>query len=243
MSDRSLFSIRDLMIRRGSGPSAFELHVPKLDIARGERIALVGSSGCGKSTLLDILSMISLPVEVGHFQFSPPGAEATDVGALLGRPGIHDRLSEIRKRSMGYVLQTGGLLSFLSVEANIGISRRLLGMQDRGEVRAMAAELQIDEHLQKRPDELSVGQRQRVAIARALAHQPALVIADEPTAALDPRNADRVMELFLQQVEKRGATLIVASHDLDRVERFGLRCLTHGLEETGQGLIRATFQG
>jgi len=243
MIDRDLFSIRDLLIRRGSGQSTFELHVPKLDIARGEMIALVGSSGCGKSTLLDILSMIALPVQAGHFRFSPPGVDATDVGALLGRPGIHDRLAAIRKRWMGYVLQTGGLLSFLSVEANIGVSRRLLGLRDQGEVKAIAAELQIDEHLQKRPEELSVGQRQRVAIARALAHQPALVIADEPTAALDPRNADRVMELFLQQVEKRGATLIVASHDLDRVARFGLRRLAHGLEEPGQGVIRATFQG
>jgi putative ABC transport system ATP-binding protein len=243
VSGRQLISIRNLLIRRGSGSNSFELEVPKLDIADGEKIALVGSSGCGKSTLLDLLSMISLPLRVERYQFAPNGGPVTDVAALYGRGDVQNRLAEIRRRWMGYVLQTGGLLSFLSVAANIGISRRLLGQSDGNAVRKVAEELQIQDHLGRKPSALSVGQRQRVAIARALAHEPAVVLADEPTAALDPRNSDRVMSLFVDQVEKRGATLIVASHDLERVERFGLRCLEHRIEETGDGRIRATFQG
>jgi putative ABC transport system ATP-binding protein len=156
---------------------------------------------------------------------------------------MQDQLALLRRRWMGYVLQTGGLLPFLSVRANIAVSRHLLDMENADDIDELAQELDIEDRLSLQPAQLSVGQRQRVAIARALSHRPAVVIADEPTAALDPRNADRVMELFVEQVERRGATLIVASHDMDRVERFGLRCLEHSIEEVEDGHIRAVFRG
>lgn len=242
MSDAELYSIRDMHIRRGESGSAFELVVPELTIRRGEKVALVGSSGCGKSTLLDALSMVSRPESVSRFRFSPAD-ERIDIAAAFSSADMQDRLAEVRRRWMGYVLQTGGLLPFLSVRDNIGISRRLLDMSNDSEVDELATELDIGDRLGRYPAQLSVGQRQRVAIARALAHNPAVVIADEPTAALDPRNADRVMELFVEQVERHGATLIVASHDIERVERFGLRCLEHDLDEVEAGLIRAEFRG
>ena len=242
--DALLFEIRDLLARRTSAGATFELLVPSLSIGRGEKLAVVGPSGCGKSTLLDCLSMIVRPESVAAFRFRADGEPATDVDVaslLLNDDGAG--LAELRKRWIGYVLQTGGLLPFLSVRRNIEVNRRLLGLPDDGTVETVAERLGIARHLQKLPSALSVGERQRTAIARALAHRPAAIIADEPTAALDPRNAEIVMNAFVELAERFGVTLVVASHDVERVRSFGLRLVEPSVATDGGSVVRATLTG
>jgi putative ABC transport system ATP-binding protein len=242
--DALLFEIEDLLVRRTSAGATFELVVPSLSIARGEKLAVVGPSGCGKSTLLDCLSMIVRPESVAAFRFRTGGEPSTEVDVaslLLNDDGA--RLAELRKRWIGYVLQTGGLLPFLSVRRNIEVNRRLLGLPDDGTVETVAERLGIARHLQKLPSALSVGERQRTAIARALAHRPAVIIADEPTAALDPRNAEIVMNAFVELAERFGVTLVVASHDVERVRSFGLRLVEPSVATDGASVVRSTLTG
>jgi putative ABC transport system ATP-binding protein len=238
------FEIVDLVVRKRSARTMFELAVPRLSIRKGEKLAIIGPSGSGKSTLLDALSMVLSPDQIGSFRLWPGGPEGPviDVGGLMQR---HDTggLAAIRRRWLGYVLQTGGLLPFLTVRRNIEIGRRLLGLHDDGTVGALAERLGLTEHLRKLPAALSVGERQRVAIARALAHRPTIILADEPTAALDPANAGIVMSIFVELADQLGTTTIIASHDLQRVVRSGLRVISPTVEGRGSGVTRSVFAG
>ena len=215
--------------------------VPSLQIALGEKIALIGQSGSGKSTLLDILTMVLQPTKAGAFRFRPePGAPPLDIASLWEK-GKYNRMGDLRSQRMGYVMQTGGLLPYLSVRQNIKLSRRMLGMRDDGTVDTLAKALHIQHHMDKKPSLLSVGERQRVAIARALAHRPSIVIADEPTAPLDPIAAKHIMSLFIELVEAFNITVIVASHDWNRVENLGLRRLAHRTQRNKSGSLTETI--
>lgn len=228
-------------MHKGSGASAFELHIDRLDVAAHARIALVGPSGCGKSTMLDLLALILTPDKVGAFRFMPQPEQSIDIARLLANSDKNG-LGNFRRRHLGYVLQTGGLLPFATVRRNIALPLQLLGLPAASAVREIAARLGIENHLDKYPKELSCGERQRVAIARALVHEPKLVLADEPTAALDPARADAVMELFVGHAEKIGSTLVMATHDLKRAARFGFTTLRHEFAESAvPGLTAAKF--
>jgi putative ABC transport system ATP-binding protein len=235
-----VFALTDVAVRKTSPTSSFELSVPHLEIGRGDKLALVGPSGCGKSTLLDLLCMVSQPVRMQRFHFTPNHGPGIDVAALL-RARRYDRLAALRRFSIGYVLQTGGLLPFLNVRANIALSRDLLGLPHEPEVGDSARALGIAEQLDKLPAMLSVGERQRVAVARALAHRPAVVMADEPTAALDPANAATVMRLFVELADRFEVTMIVATHDPARVAELGFQSLSPQLEILEAGTTRAVF--
>ena len=124
-------------------------------------------------------------------------------------------------------MQTGGLLPYLTVQDNMNLCRSLLGLRPDGMVEHLAEELGITPHLGKLPDALSTGERQRVAIGRAVAHRPSIVIADEPTASLDPYAAEKVMSLFLGLAEEFNITVILASHAWRHIKQLGLRRLTH----------------
>ena len=239
----SVYRLRDVIKVRASQGATFRLRVPRLDIAAGERIALVGESGCGKSTLLDLLVMVLQPTQARAFQFVPQAGTDCDIPDLW-ETRQRNRLSELRKRHIGYVMQTGGLLPFLSVRDNINLSRRLLSLSDDGTVGQLADALGISRHLDKLPALLSVGERQRVAIARALAHRPAIVVADEPTASVDPLTAQRIMVLFLRLAEELGTTVIVASHNLQLVESAGLRRIEQTFaKSTGADVTESIFSG
>ena len=210
VADTPAYEVVGLTAVKSAGGATFELSVPHLSIARGEKVALVGPSGCGKSTLLDLLSLIATPDSVDRFRLDC-GDRAVDLaGAMLG--GRVNLLAGIRRRSIGYVLQTGGLLPYLTVRQNISLSCRLLDLPPDGRVAAIAERLEIAAQLDKLPAALSVGERQRAAIARAVVHRPAIAIADEPTAALDPVNAEGVMRLFMELADEAGCTTVIATH-------------------------------
>ncbi len=226
-----------------AGEHGFLLTVPELSICRGEKVALVGFSGCGKSTLLDLMAMVLRPDRAVDFSFRPGQEETLNVIEAWDRKDL-DVLADTRMHHMGYVLQTGGLLPFLSVRDNIGLSREGLGLPVKEAVEAVAGRLGIERHLDKFPAQLSVGERQRVAIARAMAHEPSVVIADEPTASLDPINAGEIMGLFSNLADEFQVTLVVGTHDWERVEERGFRRVKFELErDAADGTVKATVSG
>jgi len=218
-TDGLALALRDVRRRRGDGADAFVLEVPALEVARGTCVAVTGPSGSGKSTLLDLLGLVLRPDAAATFRL---GGDV-DVAALWAGDDA-DGLASVRARRIGYVLQTGGLLPFLDARGNVGLSPRLLGERlDEALFARLVDALGLGGLLGKMPRALSIGERQRVAIARALAHRPALVLADEPTAALDPVQGRRVMELLVALCAELGATAVVVSHDWELVRSLGVR--------------------
>lgn len=236
----TLYALRDVMVRRVSGPAVFELHVPELTIARGGIVFLIGPSGSGKSTLLDLLAGTLAPSRAAAFALDDGGPAPVDLAALW-RGRRLDALAELRARRIGYVLQTGGLLPYLSVAENIALTARIAGQVDRGHLAGLVERLDLGRLTGLLPGRLSVGERQRVAIARALAHRPAVVLADEPTASLDPPTADRVFALLVETVERLGVTAVISSHDWSRAEASGRPVFRPVLERDG-GVVRAVFR-
>lgn len=236
-----IYHLRDVIKTREAEGVAFRLCVPSLQIALGEKIALIGESGCGKSTLLDMLSMTLKPSTIGSFRFRPErGADPVDITELWRKNKLN-KLGDLRRMRIGYVMQTGGLLPYLTVRENINLSRRLLNMPDDDLIEVLAGDLGIRRHLDKLPHLLSVGERQRVAIGRALAHKPSIVIADEPTASLDPITAERIMSLFIELVDELHITVIVASHAWRHINRLGLRRLSHRTQRRKDGSMTETI--
>ncbi|MBI2379797.1 MAG: ABC transporter ATP-binding protein [Gammaproteobacteria bacterium] len=220
---------------RVQGGARFRLEVPAFVLRRGERHALVGESGTGKSTLLDLLALVLAPEAGGGFGLE--GEAGTVDLAALWRTGDQDGLAALRRRHYGYVLQTGGLLPYLNVADNLGLPARLLSRTDDARVRSLAQALDIASQLAKMPAALSVGQRQRVAVGRALVHRPAFILADEPTASLDPVNAEQVMRLLIAQAGECQAGLLVATHDAALAARLGLPILRLVAERRGADIV------
>ncbi|MGD8291985.1 MAG: ABC transporter ATP-binding protein [Desulfobacterales bacterium] len=237
-----VFRLTDIT-KKWPGAQGFALEVPELIVRRGEKVALVGMSGCGKSTLLDLLAMVLRPDQAGQFVFFSQQGQKQDIMDAWTRKKL-SRLARIRMVHIGYVLQTGGLFPFLSIRENIGISLLGLGLPVDEAVEDMAKRLHIERHLSKLPAQLSVGERQRVAIGRAMAHRPSLVIADEPTASLDPINAEDIMDLFSALADEKGVTLIMATHDWGNLGKRGFRHVQFELkQEASGGAVKAKVFG
>lgn len=220
---------------RGVGSQRYSLVIPALTLRAGEQLAIVGPSGCGKSTLLDLLALVLAPDQVGQFEFHQQDIDG------LWRGDQQSTLAALRSQHLGYVLQTGGLLGFLDVRGNIALSRQLLGLKDDGCVARLAEQLEISDQLAKKPAALSVGQRQRVSCARALAHSPQLVLADEPTASLDPLNAERVMQALLAQTREHRAACVIATHDEPLARASGLQVRRISCRRDTDGGVTATL--
>jgi putative ABC transport system ATP-binding protein len=239
----AVFTLRNVEKTYSAGGTGFRLSIPHLDVYRGTKLALIGESGSGKSTLLELLAMILRPTSSGVFSFKPlPDGAARDVDAIWNMRAL-DELSGLRSRYIGYVLQYGGLLPYLTVRRNIELPRRLLDLPLADAAERLAARLGIEQQLDKLPATLSVGQRQRAAIARALAHEPPIVIADEPTAAVDPRNAVRIVELLAQLSEQLGVTLILATHAQELVRRGGFTVLAHEIGSADEREMTVSVSG
>ncbi|MDE5879095.1 MAG: ATP-binding cassette domain-containing protein, partial [Desulfovibrio sp.] len=187
-----------------------------------------------------------LPDSAALFTFAPaPDAAPLDVTALWAGER-HDAMAALRLEHMGYVLQSGELLPFLTVGENMTLTARLGGMPDaeaEARARGLAEALGVAHLTGAMPATLSVGARQRAAIVRALTPGPQLILADEPTAALDPLHAARVMDAFLTALDFHEGSLVLVTHNAEWARRGGLTELTFRMEEDESGVTAVLDDG
>ncbi|MFT5226473.1 MAG: putative ABC transport system ATP-binding protein [Polaribacter sp.] len=219
-----IYTLKNVVKDRMVENAGFRLLVPSLEIHKGENIALIGHSGCGKSTLLDMLALILHPDKAEQFSLETDDGETKNID-LLWQGKKRDQLSQVRRLNIGYVLQSGGLLPYLTVRENIELPRRLLELADDDSINSISKVLGIQRQLDKLPGLLSAGERQRAAFARALSHRPSILLADEPTAALDPITARKIMAVVMELIKGLKITLITSSHDWAHVYKMDLRTL------------------
>ena len=185
-----------------------------LRVDGGEVVALLGPSGAGKSTLLTAVGLIN-----------PPTSGRIEIGGVpvmeADRPLVD--LRSFRRKHLGFVFQKANLIPFLTAVENVRIAMEINDVPPRA-ARRRAMELLdylgVGERAGNRPDALSGGQQQRVAVARALANHPSLILADEPTAALDSHRGRQVMELFCKVAHEQGAGVVVVTHDHRSLDVF-----------------------
>ncbi len=175
-----------------------------LQIDRGEFVAIVGASGSGKSTCMNIIGCLDVPTK-GIYKLN--GREINNYSS--------DELAEVRNKMLGFIFQQYNLIPKLTVLENVQLPLLYAGMSEREQrERAMIAleRVGLADKAKNLPSQLSGGQQQRVSIARALAGNPSVILADEPTGALDSRTGKEVMQ-FLQQLNREGNTIILITHD------------------------------
>jgi putative ABC transport system ATP-binding protein len=201
----------------GSGRSQVEaLHDVDLEIPAGGYVALTGPSGAGKSTLLSLIG----------------GLERPQSGTLtVGQHNLRDlrvdELAAYRRTTIGFIFQHFGLLDLLSAQENIELAASLSApsARRRSQARDLLEEVGLLERAEHRPGQLSGGERQRVAIARALVNKPTLLLADEPTGALDSHSGEQVMDLLVQ-LHRDGQTILLVTHDAKLATRHAARVIT-----------------
>ena len=175
-----------------------------LTIDRGEFVAIVGQSGSGKSTMMNVLGCLDVPT-YGEYLL-----DGTDVSELSDT-----QLSRIRNKEIGFIFQQYNLIQTLSVQENVELPLvyQGFGIDDRHEMAIEALErVGLADRRKNKPTQMSGGQQQRVAIARAISMHPPIIMADEPTGALDSKTGHEVLK-FLQQLNKEGSTVILITHD------------------------------
>lgn len=190
------------------GPVMLEvLKCISLTVEPSDLLSIVGTSGSGKSTLMNIIGLLDTPTSGSYYMQDKEISKLTD-----------SQLSEIRNQKIGFVFQQFNLISRLSALGNVGLPLVYRGMAKRRRnalAEEMLAKVGLDDRAHHRPVELSGGQQQRVAIARALVGKPAIILADEPTGALDPAVGKDIMDLFIRLNQAEGITVIIITHDYD----------------------------
>jgi putative ABC transport system ATP-binding protein len=201
----SLYSCQNISHSYRQGQQVFPaLHDVNLDIKAGEFCLIMGPSGSGKSTLLNLLGLIE-PLQTGRIFFQ--GQELQTIDEV--------RKNELRRFQLGFIFQSFHLFDVLTAAENVEffLTRQGVPTAERKErVRKALEAVDLGSHKDKRPQDMSGGQRQRVAIARALAKNPAVILADEPTASLDQETARSILVL-LKNLAAEGRTIIISSHD------------------------------
>ena len=207
MSGRQLIRMRGIVKRFYIGqPNELEiLHGIDLDVKEGEFVSIVGASGSGKSTLMNMIGVLDRPTEGTYW------LDGTDV-----QDAQDDELSQIRNRKIGFVFQNFNLISRTNARKNVELPMMYAGIPQKK--RTQRAEELLDlvgmaDRMGHQPNELSGGQKQRVAIARAMANDPAIILADEPTGALDSKTGRMVMDLFHRLNREQGKTIVLITHN------------------------------
>ncbi len=211
------------------------LHGVNLKVYEGEFVAVVGPSGSGKSTLMNMIGALDLPT-MGQYK-------------LDGFDMFHareDDLSAIRNKKIGFVFQTYNLIARMNALKNVELPMLYAGMGKRERnqrAKELLASVGMEERMYHTPDELSGGQKQRVAIARAMANDPAIILADEPTGALDSVTGRLIMDIFHKLNKEQGKTIVLITHSPELAEETQrIMTLHDGLiisERKGTGKVAA----
>ena len=188
--------------------SDFSLQLAELEVAAGEKVAFVGPSGCGKTTLLNLIAGIA----------TPDSGSVFTAGENIGQMSPSQR-RDFRICNIGLVFQQFELIDYLDLKSNILLPfaiNRSLKLSKEIDARAieLAQEMGLGGKLKRFPRQLSQGEKQRCAICRALITEPRLILADEPTGNLDPKNKLAIMDLMFQQAERFEQTLVMVTHDM-----------------------------
>jgi putative ABC transport system ATP-binding protein len=176
-----------------------------LEIASGEMVAIMGASGSGKSTLMNIIGLLDQP-DSGYYYLNGPDVSSLD----------EDERAQNRNRSIGFVFQSFFLLPRMNALQNVSLPLQYRDMPEpeiHARAQTVLEKVGMGHLAQNRPNQLSGGQQQRVAIARALVGHPALILADEPTGALDTQTGQEIMDLFMQLNRKESTTIVIVTHD------------------------------
>jgi putative ABC transport system ATP-binding protein len=207
----SLISMREIWKTYQMGSEQVHaLHGVSFDIPKGEYIAIIGPSGSGKSTLMNLIGCLDTPSKGEYWLNAKNVSEMDD-----------DELARIRNQEVGFVFQTFNLLARATALHNVELPLIYggIGSSRRHEMaKAALAAVDLADRMTHRPNELSGGQRQRVAIARALVNNPSILLADEPTGALDSHTSMEIMDLF-ERLHGEGNTIIVVTHEPDIAAR------------------------
>jgi putative ABC transport system ATP-binding protein len=207
-----LIHLSDIEFRYPSGE--FHLTVQDLLVTAGEKVAVIGPSGSGKTTLLNLVAGILTPlngsVSIDHLEINAQYEKAR---------------RDFRITNIGFIFQDFGLLDYLDAQDNILHPYRISGaLQLTGDVRkralGLADQMGIADKLRRHPSELSQGERQRVAICRAMLPGPKLILADEATGNLDPKNKVHILELLFENMANHNATLLAVTHDRELLPHF-----------------------
>lgn len=186
------------------------LHGIDLTVREGEFVSIVGSSGSGKTTMMNIIGVLDRPTEGSYL------LDGLDVAAAKDR-----ELSFVRNQKIGFVFQTYNLISRTSALKNVELPMLYAGKnkKERNErARELLSVVGMEERMEHNPDELSGGQKQRVAIARAMANEPSIILADEPTGALDSKTGRMIMDIFHRLNQEQGKTIVLITHSQELAE-------------------------
>ncbi len=186
-------------------PNEFEvLHGLNFTVNKGEFVSIVGQSGSGKSTLMNIIGALDRPTE-GEYTLDGIDIEKAN----------DNELSALRNRKIGFVFQTYNLIARTNALKNVELPMMYAGMPKAKRIeraKMLLEEVEMTDRMMHNPDELSGGQKQRVAIARAMANDPAIILADEPTGALDSATGRLIMDIFHKLHEEQGKTIVLITH-------------------------------
>jgi len=211
VSGESLISMKDIWKSYQMGTELLHaLRGVSFEVQKGEYLAIIGPSGSGKSTLMNLIGCLDSPSKGQYWINGNQVAEMTD-----------DELARIRNKEIGFVFQTFNLLARATALHNVELPLIYAGIKsaERDEkARAALASVELGDRVMHKPNELSGGQRQRVAIARALVNHPSILLADEPTGALDTKTSYEIMALF-EKLHAEGNTIILVTHEPDIAER------------------------